>query len=241
MQEIGGFEQLPVEESQTPALWQASWGAQTTGFAPTQRPVVQVSVCVQPSLSLHAVPSGFGVGSHWPAASLHVPSLHWSPKREQSRAVPPNTPALQASVAVQNSPSSQATPSASRGLQQMPVTELQLPASWGRSAAGQMTGFVPTQVPAWQVSVRVQASPSVQALPFDLVGVEQLPLAGSQTPATWHWSRAAQTTGFTPTQAPAWQVSVRVQASPSVQALPFAVAGLEQVPLAGSQAPATWD
>src|SRR5437016_8008918 len=125
-----GLEQLPVEESQMPALWQASWGAQTTGFAPTQRPVVQVSVCVQPSLSLHAVPSGFGVGSHWPAASLHVPSLHWSPKREQSRAVPPHTPALQASLTVQKSPSSQATPSALLGLEQMPVTELQLPASW---------------------------------------------------------------------------------------------------------------
>src|SRR5439155_19084470 len=128
VQEIGGFEQLPVEESQTPALWQASWGAQTTGFAPTQRPAAQVSVCVQPSPSLHAVPSGFGVGSHWPAASLHVPSLQWFPKAEQSRAAPPHTPALQASLTVQKRPSSQATPSALLGLEQMPVTELQRPA-----------------------------------------------------------------------------------------------------------------
>src|SRR3989442_1699514 len=103
-----------------------------------------------------------------------------------------------------------------------------------------MTGFVPTQAPAWQVSVWVQASPSLQALPFALSGLEQRPLAGSQAPASWHWSRAAQTTGLVPTQAPAWQVSVWVQASPSLQALPFALSGLEQRPFAGSQTPATW-
>src|SRR5712691_3971322 len=96
------------------------------------------------------------------------------------------------------------------------------------------------QAPAWQVSVWVQASLSVQALPFGFSGLEQMPLAGSQTPATWHWSRAAQTTGFVPTQAPAWQVSVWVQASPSVQAEPSALSGLEQMPLAGSQTPASW-
>src|SRR5205809_6576997 len=96
------------------------------------------------------------------------------------------------------------------------------------------------QLPAWQVSVCVQASPSAQALPSALSGLEQAPLAGSQTPATWHWSSAVQTTGFAPMQTPAWQVSVWVQASPSAQARPAALAGLEQVPLAGSQTPATW-
>src|SRR2546422_759462 len=103
-----------------------------------------------------------------------------------------------------------------------------------------MTAFVPRQAPAWQVSVWVQASPSVQAVPFGLSGLEQRPFAGSQTPASWHWSRAVQTTGLAPTQAPAWQVSVWVQASPSLQALPFTLSGLEQVPLAGSKVPASW-
>src|SRR5437879_1229010 len=103
-----------------------------------------------------------------------------------------------------------------------------------------MTGFVPTQAPAWQVSVWVQASPSLQALPFALSGLEQRPFAGSQTPASWHWSGMAQTTGLAPTQAPAWQVSVWVQASPSVQALPFALSGLEQLSPARSRAPASW-
>src|SRR5712691_10543267 len=85
------------------------------------------------------------------------------------------------------------------------------------------------QVPAWQESDWVQASPSVQVLPFGLSGLEQAPLAVSQVPATWHWSRAAQTTGFAPTPAPAWQVSVGVQAFLSVQVL-----------LAASQVPASW-
>src|SRR5262245_35809472 len=96
------------------------------------------------------------------------------------------------------------------------------------------------QAPASQVSVCVHPSPSEHALPFAFSGLEQMPLAGSQTPASWHWSRAEQTTGFAPTQAPASQVSVWVQASPSVQAVPFGLSGLEQMPLAGSQTPASW-
>src|SRR2546428_429226 len=96
------------------------------------------------------------------------------------------------------------------------------------------------QVPAWQESDWVQASPSVQVLPFGLWGLEQLPLAGSQVPATWHCPSAAQTTGFAPTQAPAWQVSVCVQPSPSLQVEPSALFGLEQVPVAGSQVPTSW-
>src|SRR5438876_6979443 len=96
------------------------------------------------------------------------------------------------------------------------------------------------QAPAWQESLWVQAPPSVQAVPSALVGVEQVPLAGSQTPATWHWSSAVQTTGFAPTHLPAWQESLWVQASPSVQAAPSTLSGLEQAPVAGSQTPATW-
>src|SRR5947208_1869217 len=96
------------------------------------------------------------------------------------------------------------------------------------------------QLPAWQVSVWVQASPSAQALPSALFGLKQMPFVGSQTPVAWHWSSAVQTTGLAPMQLPAWQASVWVQASPSAQALPSALFGLEQAPLAGSQVPATW-
>jgi hypothetical protein len=43
-----------------------------------------------------------------------------------------------------------------------------------------------------------------------------------------------------PVQTPAWQVSVAVHASPSLHAVPFAFAGLEQTPVTGSQLPASW-
>src|SRR5262245_9892048 len=134
----------------------------------------------------------------------------------------------------------QTVPFGLSGLEQMPLAGSQTPASWHWSRAVQTTGLAPAQAPASQVSVWVQASPSVQAVPFGLSGLEQMPLAGSQTPASWHWSRAVQTTGVAPTQSPASQVSVWVQASPSVQALPLAFSGLEQMPLAGSQTPASW-
>jgi hypothetical protein len=62
---------------------------------------------------------------------------------------------------------------------------------------------------------------------------------GSQLPATWHWSDAPQTTGFAPTQVPFWQVSVCVQAFPSLQLVPFVAMGFEQVPVAGLHVPPT--
>src|SRR6185295_15044783 len=65
---------------------------------------------------------------------------------------------------------------------------------------------VPAQVPDWQLSVCVQALPSLQAVPLGAAGFEQ-PVAGLQVPARWHWSLAAQVTGFVPEQMPAWQMS----------------------------------
>src|SRR5439155_451063 len=52
-----------------------------------------------------------------------------------------------------------------------------------------------------------------------------VPVAGSHEPAAWHWSAAAQTTGFVPMHVPAWQVSVRVQALPSSQVAPLGFGG----------------
>src|SRR2546422_894968 len=97
---------------------------------------------------------------------------------------------------------------------------------------------MPTQMPASQASVRVQALPSSQPVPSGLAGLLQAPVAGSQVPAVWHWSAAVHTTGSAPTQAPAWQASLRVQALPSSQRVPLGLAGLLQTPDAGSQVPA---
>src|SRR5438552_3718383 len=107
------------------------------------------------------------------------------------------------SVSVQALPSLQAVPSALAGLLQAPVAGLQVPAVWHWSEAVHTTGFVPTQAPAGQVSVRVQALPSLQGAPSALAGLLHAPVAGWQVPAVWHWSDAVHTTGFAPPQAPA--------------------------------------
>src|SRR2546422_852478 len=79
---------------------------------------------------------------------------------------------------------------------------------------------VPVQTPALQASPSVLASPSLHGLPSGVTGFEQVALSGSQTPASWHWSWAVQTTGLTPVHVPPWQVSPCVQASPSLQLVP---------------------
>src|SRR6266571_4481443 len=48
------------------------------------------------------------------------------------------------------------------------------------------------------------------------------------------------TTGFAPTQAPAWQVSLCVHALASLQLVPLGLAGLLQAPVKGSQVRAVW-
>jgi hypothetical protein len=50
----------------------------------------------------------------------------------------------------------------------------------------QFTKFDPTHVPAWQVSVCVQALPSLQGFPLATFGFEQTPVPVLQTPAEWH-------------------------------------------------------
>ena len=86
----------------------------------------------------------------------------------------------------------------------------------------------------------VQALPSLQALPLIFTGFEHVPVVGEQVPTTWHWSEAVQTTGLLPVQTPLWQVSVCVQALPSLQGEPFAFGGFEQAPVEGSHVPAVW-
>lgn len=84
----------------------------------------------------------------------------------------------------------------------------------------------------------MQAFPSLQAVPFVLFGFEHTPVEGLHVPAVWHWSSAVQVTGLLPVQVPDWQLSVCVQAFPSLQAVPFASTGLEQAPVEGVQVPA---
>src|SRR2546427_527353 len=213
----------------------------TRGLAPTQAPASQVSVCVQALPSLHGAPLSLGGLLQTPVAGLQVPAVwHWSAAVQATGLAPTQAPASQVSVCVQALPSLHGAPLGLAGLLQMPVAGSQAPAVWHLSAAGQTTGLAPTQAPASQVSVCVQALPSLYGAPSGLAGLLQTPDAGLPVPAVWHWSAAVQTTGLAPTQAPASQVSVCVQALPSSQATPLGLAGLLQMPDAGSQAPAAW-
>jgi hypothetical protein len=86
----------------------------------------------------------------------------------------------------------------------------------------------------------VQPSPSLHVVPSAAVGFEQEPLAGSQTPATWHWSSGWQTTALPPVQTPLRQRSVWVQAFPSLHVELSGFVGFEQTPVLTSQTPGTW-
>src|SRR4051794_553544 len=79
---------------------------------------------------------------------------------------PMQTPASQRSRRVQALPSVHAAPSAfGIGALQLPEYMSHVPGVWHWSAAEHTTGFVPTHVPARQVSVCVHALESVQAAP----------------------------------------------------------------------------
>ena len=89
------------------------------------------------------------------------------------------------------------------------------------------------------MSVCVQALPSLHAVPSVFAGFVHAPVAGLQTPASWHWSCAVQITAPLPVQIPAWHVSVCVQALPSLHAAPFGFAGFEHAPVDGLHVPAS--
>jgi hypothetical protein len=104
-----------------------------------------------------------------------------------------------------------------------------------------MTEAPGLHAPPWQVSDCVQALLSVHGSPFGFDGYEHSPVVGlhAAPSANWHWPGVAQVLGFAPVQTPAWQEELSVQRSESVQPVPSSAVGLEHVPVAGSQVPAT--
>src|SRR5204863_218227 len=203
---------------QAPAGWHCSAAVRTTGFPATQAPAAQVSVRVQASPSSHGAPSSLAGLLQTPDAGLQVPAVwHWSAAVHTTGFAPTQAPAWQVSLCVHALASLQLVPLGLAGLLQAPDAGSQVPAVWHWLAAVHTTGFAPTQAPAWQVSLCVHALASLQLVPLGLAGLLQAPVAGSQVPAVWHWSAAAHTTGFAPTQAPAWQVSLCVHALASLQ------------------------
>src|SRR5437773_2090139 len=201
-------------------------------------PASQASVCVQALPSSHGAPSSLAGLLQTPAAGSQTPAVrHWSAPVHLPGLAPRQMPASQASVCVQALPSSHGAPSSLAGLLQTPDAGLQTPVVWHWSAAVHVTGLAPTQMPAAQASVCVQALPSSHGAPSSLAGLLQTPDAGLQAPTVWHWSAAVHVTGLAPTQMPASQASVCVQALPSSHGAPSSLAGLLQMPDAGLQAP----
>jgi hypothetical protein len=224
-----------------PGSWHWSEATHVTLPDPVQMPAWQVSVVVHALPSLHAVPSVLAGFEQTPVAVLQVPALwHWSSAAHVTGLAPVQAPDWHVSVVVQALPSSQEDPLLLAGFEHAPVDGSHVPAAWHWSEARQATGLLPLQTPAWQVSVCVQAFPSLQGVPLLFAGLEHAPVEESHVPATWHWSDAAHATGFDPVQMPAWQVSVCVQAFPSLHAVPFVLAGFEQTPVAALQEPALW-
>jgi hypothetical protein len=95
------------------------------------------------------------------------------------------------------------------------------------------------QTPFWQLSPAVQLSLSaLQLVPSAFGRLPQIPSA-RQTPSLQTSSSAEQSFGV-PRHVPSWQISSVVQASPSSQLVPLALAGLVHSPVPGSQTPASW-
>jgi hypothetical protein len=131
-------------------------------------------------------------------------------------------------------------PGRSAGSEQVPVPGLQAPAAWHESGAAHTTGFDPVHVPLWHESVWVQASPSLQLVPFAAAGFEHSPLEGAQVPATWHESDAVHVTVLPAVQTPALQASFRSQRLPSLHVVPSLAVGFEHWPVEVLQVPAAW-
>jgi hypothetical protein len=98
------------------------------------------------------------------------------------------------------------------------------------------------QVPFWHVSPSVHAFASLHTVSLGFGSDTHRPVLGSHDGASTQGLRGlpVQRTGLDPMQAPFEHVSTVVQALPSSQESPFAFAGFEHTPVAGSQVPAVW-
>jgi hypothetical protein len=141
----------------------------------------QVSLPLQALPSLHDVPAATGV-CVTPLAASQASVVQGLPSSTVGAA-----PATQAPLASQVSGPLQALPSphdvpASTGVCVAPVAALH--ASVVQGLPSSTATWAPlAQVPAWQVSFCVQASPSVQVVPSAFAGFEHAPVAESQVPA----------------------------------------------------------
>src|SRR2546427_291684 len=193
----------------------SSQGVVSSTAMPVHTPLWQVSPVVQAFPSSHGVLSGSGVPAQTPPSqvSLLVQELlssHAAPS--SSAALPTQVPFWQVSAAVQALPSSQLVPV--NGVTVQLAVPLQVRVlHWSEV----QVIAVPTHWPLLvQVSLKVQASPSLQLVPVSGVTVQlEVPLQVR----VLHWSEVQ--VSAVPTHCPLpSQVSLKEQASPSLQLVP---------------------
>src|SRR5262249_7172713 len=148
---------------------------------------------------------------------------------------PLHVPPRQVSTSVQAFPSLQLVPSGKTACWQPPAGSHE--SSVQGLLSSQSGGAPPRHTPWTHVSVSVQADPSSQGVPSGREGLEQLPVRGSHVPGPWQPSGATHWTGSAPAHAPAWHVSVRVQASPSSQSVPSRFGARSHCSVASLQTP----
>src|SRR6266849_2358938 len=173
---------------------------------PTHVPLAQVSLVVQAFPSLHGLVLLICVH---PLAGLQASFVQTFPSSQLGAGPPTQVPPLQVSLVVQAFPSLQ-------GLVLLvctqPVAGLQL-SSVQTLPSSQLGAGPPTHAPPAQVSLVVQAFPSLQGL--GLLTCTH-PLAGLQLSVVQTFP-SSQLGAGPPTHAPAAQVSLVVQAFPSLQ------------------------
>jgi hypothetical protein len=86
------------------------------------------------------------------------------------------------------------------------------------------------QTPTLHVSFESHWFPSLQVVPSAAVGLEHCPVDGLHVPTAWHWSDAVHVTWLPAAHTPAWHVSPRSHAFPSLHAIPFETAVCVHVP-----------
>jgi glyoxylate utilization-related uncharacterized protein len=158
-------------------------------------------------------------------AGLQVSVVQGLLSLQVSAAPPAHTPAEHASLVVQAFPSLHG---ATLLVCVQPVTGLQA-SSVQTLASSQFGAAPPTHTPAEQVSLVVQVLPSLQGA---VLLVKTHPVAGAQVSSV-HGLLSLHTSAAPPTQTPAEQVSLVVQALPSLHG---AVLLVKTHPVAGLQA-----
>ncbi len=138
---------MPLDVLQTPARWQASGAAQTTG-APAQAPALQASAVVQGLPSSQGSPLAFGSSPQVPVSASQTEFMQGVEGTQTTGLAPVQVPLTQLSVWVQRFASLQVVPSGAKGSEHCPVVLSQVPATWQASSAEQTTGSSPVQLPA---------------------------------------------------------------------------------------------